>query len=455
MRRGFSLYAPVVGVILLGVSLLILASFMNEENARIGYLRVLRASYAYLLPTQSMRYDAFTAFSVAARIYFQNEYIKPGEKPDVGKFLSDFLAGFTVPAGTEIKDVRFSWNSNDVDVQMETKEDYVLLKVRLKRSPGPTYSITLDAGGGREETIEVPIFEQKETTIYVPYPYGKLQQLAQEIQSTLKQDADAGNIAFGYCSKIFEAKGGVQNKYKFRNKIGTGSMKELGNEIANFLNTNIATNYNVRVDEVWFPNYRAQNEVNMIHYLNINKDVLECLLPYNWASILGKCKNFYAVVRETEKKCAYVTSIGVRGVIESGGEKHSFKLYIPLTNAPALSTNKTEKNAHYKQEVNINVPLSPYYCCKVRCTTNRTCGPECSSCKGDMNCIRACINSYKNCMNACKQECRTRVNQLKNRLNQYNISNTLEIFCPQGIHTAVLCDEHGKCHYRDRQGRKK
>ncbi len=450
MRRGFSLYAPLVGVILLGVSLLILASFMNEENARIGYLRVLRASYAYLLPTQSMRYDAFTAFSVAARIYFQDEYIKPGEKPDVGKFLSNFLAGFTVPAGTEIKGARISWDSSDVDIQQETRGDYILLKVRLKQPPGPTYSLTVDAGGGREETIEVPIFEQEETTIYVPYPYGKIRQIAENIQSKLKPYAAAGNIAFGYCSKIFEKRGGVKEGYMLGSKLGTGSKEELSRELANFLNNHIANRYNAYITRVWFPEIRTRKEVNVIHYISVDKKSIECLLPYNdrRTGLIQSCSEFYTIVGEFEKPCAYVTSIGAEGTIKIGNEEYRFRVFVPLTDSPAFSGNKTEKDSHYKLgALNPHIPSNPYYCCQVSCRryTTTSCQPK-----------EDCEEEYNSCMNSCKHSCQTLVNKLKDKLRRYHKELTsVDIYCPQGIHTAVLCDEHGKCHYRDRQGRKK
>ena len=210
MARGFSLYAPVIGVILGSMALMVMAALMNEEAARIAYLRMLRASYAYALPVQTMRYDGILSFSVFFRTKLEETPITPEYEPDVADWLRTFIDAFSTAVGGDIVTSNVNWKTGDVDVDVDVQDDYVLVTV-APQGVGPVYTLTFNDNKG-QESLSVPLFPST-TQIYIPFPLGRLSNLAKELQNDLSEDFPNG-IAYGACRE-----GGHGHKEKTRDDL--------------------------------------------------------------------------------------------------------------------------------------------------------------------------------------------------------------------------------------------
>jgi len=426
VRRGFSLYAPLVGIILVSMAFIIMGALMSEENARISYLRMLRAAYEYILPTQTMRYDALTAFSVAARIYFENAAfsVKNGSvtTPDVKGFLDSFIKSFTFAPGGQIVETHVNWKQGDAAITTSVKGDYLILTI-TPRGVGPTYTIKLAAGQGREETITVPIFTGK-TTIYIPYPVGRVKSIAKEIYASLSNYAQSGHLAYGYCTAQLQ-EGDTTPVLIFGSKREGGkqvSWREMEDMIRNFIENQIG---GVEIDEI--RNIRAQSiaetyAVDAVDFLSLHHECEKFLRDRMKQPLV------LAVPEDGPKPlyCNYIIGFDVSGKIKENGGDFPFTIHISL---PAY------KAAHTKEAPRF-CSSCPYYSF-FDCSSYGYCRQFCqcgSVCAGDET-SDECIHCLNRC-NECKEACKKCVEELQ------KTKDTIEKSCSStGIRTYILSDD--------------
>ncbi len=297
MARGFSLYAPVIGVILGSLALMIMAALMNEEVARITYLRMLRASYAYALPVQTMRYDGLLSFSVYARTWFQEHPITPDEDvPDIDTLVRTFVDAFGTAVGGDIVTSRVNWPEGSVETSVEAGDDYVDINI-VPKGVGPTYTLTLRSDKG-EENLVVPIFDG-ETHIYVPFPYGRVKELAEELNQHLWEEYLDG-AAYNVCMRS-------------KHRLTAGSWEELKKELDNWLEQK-KSKYD------WVDTLAVENA-----QVEVNKEVV-CVEGdvYN----AGGQYLVYIEGSEKEPDCKVVTELEIRGVAKVGGVESNFTVVV-------------------------------------------------------------------------------------------------------------------------------
>ncbi len=353
MARGFSLYAPVIGVILGSLALMIMAALMNEEVARITYLRMLRASYAYALPVQTMRYDGLLSFSVYARTWFQEHAITPDEDvPDIDNLVRTFVDAFSTAVGGDIVTSRVNWPEGSVETSVEAKDDYVVIDI-VPKGVGPTYTLTLKSDKG-EENLVVPIFDG-ETHIYIPFPYGRVRELAEELQEAIKEEWPEG-IAYGYCME------NIHSLWK------TG-WDELEEEINNWLEQK-------KNDYDWVEKLAVKNAQT-----EVNEEVV-CVEGTTYRGYL-----VYVAKKDQilEPPCKVVIELTILGVAKVGGVESNFTVVV----SPWSFTDGGGKSA---REELADLAESWEEICQ-----NHVCKNQCNNQQpGPCHCMQMCMNACTN-----------------------------------------------------------